>query len=76
MQVSSMLPESVANSVPGYLTPDELWTDRCNLLRDMIGLADIDPHVLLIVFLPALLFESACFGIDWGLFYKQKVSCI
>ena len=33
-----------------------------------IGIADIDPHVMLVVFLPALLFESACFGLDIGIF--------
>ena len=42
----------------GKLTADELWTPRCNLLHDMTELKDIDPHVMLVVFLPALLFES------------------
>ena len=55
----------------GYLDPDELWTSRCNLMRDFLSLMDIDPHLMLVVFLPALLFESACFGIDMGIFRKQ-----
>ena len=48
----------------GLLSADELWTVRCNLLHDVISLQEIDPHIMLVVFLPALLFESACFGID------------
>jgi len=51
-----------------YLTPDELWTPSCNLFHDFISLQDIDPHLMLVVFLPALLFESATFGIDMGIF--------
>ena len=47
------------------LTADQLWTPQCNLYKDMLmPLAEIDPHVLLVVFLPALLFESAFFGIE------------
>mmetsp|Transcript_53912 Transcript_53912/g.159752 ORF Transcript_53912/g.159752 Transcript_53912/m.159752 type:complete len:1155 (-) Transcript_53912:469-3933(-) len=57
----------------GQLEADELWTPQCNLMRDMLGLSDIDPHVLLVVFLPALLFESACFGLDVGIFRMQIV---
>ena len=55
----------------GSLSADELWTPSCNLLLDMLSLKDIDPHVMLVVFLPALLFESACFGIDMGIFRRQ-----
>ena len=55
----------------GRLSPDELWTPGCNLFLDIISLKDIDPHLMLVVFLPALLFESACFGIDMGIFLKQ-----
>ena len=54
-----------------YLTGDELWVPRCNLMRDALSLMDIDPHLMLVVFLPALLFESACFGIDMGIFRRQ-----
>ena len=60
----------------GYLTGDELWTPRCNLLRDMLSLMDIDPHLMLVVFLPALLFESACFGIDLGIFRRQLLQIL
>ena len=67
--------EKVANEADGYLSADELWTPHCNLLRDMLGLSDIDPHQLLVIFLPAL-FESACFGIDMGLFNKQRFQII
>ena len=45
-------------------------------MRDMLGLSDIDPHVLLVVFLPALLFESACFGLDVGIFRMQIVQIL
>ena len=54
------------------LSADELWTGRCNLFRDMVSLTDMDPHMILTVFLPALLFESAAFGVDMGIFWKQK----
>jgi NhaP-type Na+/H+ or K+/H+ antiporter len=54
------------------LTADQLWTPQCNLYKDMLmPLAEIDPHVLLVVFLPALLFESAFFGIEFGIFWTQ-----
>ncbi|KAL3907201.1 MAG: hypothetical protein SGPRY_010261 [Prymnesium sp.] len=49
----------------GMLTPDELWTVECNLLADMTGVANINPHLLLLLFLPVLLFESS-FSIDMG----------
>ena len=55
----------------GKLSADELWTTRCNLLIDMISLKDIDPHMMLVIFLPALLYESAAFGVDMGIFLKQ-----
>ena len=38
-KLSAMLPISVENEVEGYLSADELWTVRCNLLRDMLGLS-------------------------------------
>jgi len=72
-KVSSMLAESVKNMYATTLSADQLWRNECNLFRAMLGLADIDPHVLLVVFLPALLFESACFGVDFGIFKKQAV---
>ena len=75
-KLTQMLVEQVANEADGYLSADELWTPHCNLLRDMLGLSDIDPHQLLVIFLPALLFESACFGIDMGLFNKQRFQII
>jgi len=69
---SSMHPESVTSTAgSGYLEADELWTSRCNGLRDLLVLSDIDPHVLLVLFLPPLLFESAAFGLDFGIFRKQ-----
>ena len=55
------LASSSSGSLPDdatTLSPDELWTPSCNLLTDMLSLMDIDPHLMLIVFLPALLFES------------------
>ena len=55
----------------GVLAPDDLWTASCNLFDDMTILKDIDPHLMLVVFLPALLFESACFGVDMGIFRRQ-----
>lgn len=55
----------------GDLEADELWTTECNLMRDMFGLSGIDPEWLLTVFLPALLFESACLGLDFGIFKMQ-----
>eukprot|EP00931_Biecheleriopsis_adriatica_P009858 TRINITY_DN110951_c0_g1_i1.p1 TRINITY_DN110951_c0_g1~~TRINITY_DN110951_c0_g1_i1.p1 ORF type:complete len:342 (-),score=46.08 TRINITY_DN110951_c0_g1_i1:27-1052(-) len=71
-KLSLMLAESVDDGAGDhYLTADELWTFECNFLRDLLSLADLDPHVLLVVFLPPLLFESACFGIDMGIFNQQ-----
>ena len=71
-KLSSMHPEFI-DSVggDGQLSADELWTEECNLVRDMVSLSDIDPHALLVIFLPALLFESAAFGVDLGIFRKQ-----
>ena len=54
-KVSPMLPTGVRNEYVGFLSADELWTVNCNLLRDMLKTADIDPHYLLTLFLPALL---------------------
>ena len=70
-KLSHMLPTSIANVEPDVLSADQLWTARCNLLRDVLRLSDIDPHAILVIFLPALLFESACFGVDIGIFRKQ-----
>jgi len=75
---SEMLPEKVISTQGkgaqgnGYLEPDELWRRDCNSLKDILLLSDIDPHYLLVIFLPALLFESATFGLDIGIFKKQK----
>ena len=69
---TDMITESVNDEAyDGFLSADELWRPECNLFRDIVRLADIDPHVLLVVFLPPLLFESACFGLDYGIFQKQ-----
>ena len=54
----------------GKLSADELWTADCNLLADLTGAANIDPHLLLLLFLPVLLFESA-FAIEMGMLRKQ-----
>ena len=72
-KLSDMLPtaSNKQGMRDGYLSADELWTHRCNLLHDMVQLSDMDPHLILTVFLPALLFESAAFGIDMGIFRKQ-----
>ena len=75
---SHMLAERAGSGTArdGYLQPDELWTPRCNLLRDMLTLSDMDPHVMLVVFLPTLLFESATFGVDMGILRKQIVQIL
>ena len=50
---------------PFVLTADELQQPACNSISDVLApLASIDPHVMLVVFLPVLLFESAFLGID------------
>ena len=51
-KLSSMHVESVADRHSEVLLADELWTFRCNWLKDMLGLSDIDPHALLVIFLP------------------------
>ena len=59
----------------GYLTADELWRPSCNLLKDMLGVANMDPHLILLVFLPVLLFESA-FAIDLGMLRTQMLQVL
>lgn len=70
---SSMLVEQVGLSdmQTESLSADQLWRARCNLLDDLLSLSSIQPHLLLLIFLPGLLFESACFGLDIGVFRKQ-----
>ena len=65
-KLSDMLPtgSNKNGAGDGYLSADELWVGSCNLLRGMVQLPDMDPHLILTIFLPALLFESAAFGID------------
>lgn len=41
--------------------------------NNFLGIAEIDPHVMLSLFLPALLFESA-FVMDYHIFWKQFYS--
>ena len=53
-----------------YLERHELWRAKCNLMADMLDLSNLDPHMLMIVFLPTLLFESA-FAMDIAFFYSQ-----
>jgi hypothetical protein len=53
-KLSSMHAEKVADPLgDGLLTADELWTPRCNLVLDFLVIGDLDPHVMLVVFLPA-----------------------
>ena len=54
----------------GFLEPHELWRPECNLMADMLDLSNIDPHLMMVVFLPTLLFESA-FAMDVAFFYSQ-----
>ena len=70
-KASAMWAESVRDPDPDQLTADELFTVSCNAVQSFVGLSNMDPHLLLVVFLPALLFESACFGLDIGIFKKQ-----
>ena len=56
---SAFLAETKRDGRSEHLTADELWTARCNMLEDLISLSNMDPHLLLITFLPALLFEWA-----------------
>ena len=63
-KLSDMLPDQHGGDHGDEaLSADELWTPRCNLLRDLVGLSDMDPHLMLVIFLPTLLFESATFGV-------------
>ena len=43
----------------GLLQPDELWRADCNLGSSILDLSNMDPHLILVIFLPPLLFESA-----------------
>ena len=49
--------------------PAYLWQDE--LQRSIANLAAIDPHLLLHVFIPPLIFESAS-AIEWHVFYQLK----
>eukprot|EP01059_Diplonema_ambulator_P027513 TRINITY_DN4576_c0_g1_i1.p1 TRINITY_DN4576_c0_g1~~TRINITY_DN4576_c0_g1_i1.p1 ORF type:complete len:1232 (+),score=421.04 TRINITY_DN4576_c0_g1_i1:247-3696(+) len=40
-----------------------------------IAIADIDPHLIMFIFLPILIFESA-FSLDWHIFRKVLVYCL
>eukprot|EP00755_Sulcionema_specki_P013239 Sspe_Gene.53488::Locus_29557_Transcript_3_5_Confidence_0.222_Length_5150::g.53488::m.53488 len=44
-------------------------------LKNFVGLADIDPHLLFYIFLPVLIFESA-FAVDWFVFKTVLGHCI
>ena len=69
-QLTSMDPEKQRMDPTDHygnpaLSADHLWRPACNLFSDLFTpLASTDPHVMLVVFLPVLLFESAFFGID------------
>ena len=52
------------------LYPDELWMFKCNMLTSLLGLTQMDPHLLLVIFLPPLLFESA-YAMDNAIFDTQ-----
>ena len=47
-----------------------MWTYPCNFMTDLIEVSNMDPHLMLLVFLPILLFESA-FAVDMGILRKQ-----
>lgn len=53
-----------------YLRRDELWQWGCNFFASLTSITTIDPHLLLVVFLPPLLFESA-YAMDIAIFWKQ-----
>ena len=55
----------------GLLQPDELWIAECNLFDSIVDLSRMDPHLMLVVFLPTLLFESA-FALDISIFMRQS----
>ena len=65
-KLSSMLSTRANRNGEGddLLSADELWRPSCNLIHSMVTLTDMDPHLMLTIFLPSLLFESAAFGID------------
>ena len=55
----------------GVLDTDELWRPDCQFMSSLFRMAqEVDPHVMMIVFLPTLLFESA-FAMDYAIFRKQ-----
>lgn len=39
----------------GLLSADEMWRSSCNLAADIIDVSNMDPHLLLLVFLPVSL---------------------
>lgn len=54
----------------GFLLRIETWNDALRESINMLG--NFDPHLLLHVFLPPLVFESAA-SIEWHLFSQAKV---
>ena len=49
------------------MQPDELWRADCNLGSSILDLSNMDPHLILVIFLPPLLFESAFGAADAGI---------
>ena len=61
-------------NVTAYV-PNDLHNRGSHLGNSLRGLGSIDPHLLLHVMLPPLLFESA-FAIDWHIFSKVSIYAI
>ena len=63
------IPYTVILMVVGLLIGLASRSDQLSFLNDYTSIANIDPHLLLLVFLPTLIFESA-FIMDFHTFKK------
>ena len=59
----------ILGSIVGWFLRRNEWNDA--LQQSMMKLGDMDPHLMLHIFLPPLVFESAA-SLEWHLFTKAK----
>ena len=69
------LPYTVILMVVGLLIGLASRSPQLSFLGDFIRIANIDPHLMLITFLPTLIFESA-FVMDFHTFRKTSIQAL
>mmetsp|Transcript_42079 Transcript_42079/g.127635 ORF Transcript_42079/g.127635 Transcript_42079/m.127635 type:complete len:354 (+) Transcript_42079:213-1274(+) len=59
----------VVGALAGFFLRDERWEDA--LQKSVMELGNMDPHLMLHIFLPPIIFESAA-SMEWHLFERSK----